>query len=182
MKTLLINLSFFIIISVSTSWGEDRYRDYVNGIDASDHWFRIGSFEMKSSEGMREIDLFYTDSSKSPQDTEPRFWIVPNNFNLFCVWKGADGSWKHRKVFGGSRITFLRVTPSKSTDKIVLQLRGTSSVDEPPEEPKRPSEIRKEANAPFDVEVSFDDENPVAKPKAEQDAAGQPATPPRVGD
>ena len=97
------------------------FRQYLNSIEGSDAWFRIGSYTIEHSGREIVFDLYYADSDKRP-DWPLKSYSYPNTFGLYCIWQLPDASWRHKEVAGVARTTFHKIASVKS-DKIELQLR-----------------------------------------------------------
>lgn len=158
--------------SASLTAGSDPYRDYLQSIVGFEHWTRIGSYEVRDGEKPRKFDLFYHDSDLRSDGKDVGWWIYPNSFGLYCVWKNEDGQWTHKEIGGRSRVGFCRMA-SVEKDRIIVELHGkyhrVIRAGETPGEAELKDDLHEKANQPFQLEVVFVNGVPATKPLAEQD-------------
>lgn len=175
MTKFITCLSILVVMgSASLSAERDPYRDYLHSIDGFEHWFRIGTYEIRDGEKLREFDLFYYDSDVRPNGKNVNWCIYPNSFGLYCVWKNEDGQWTHKEIGGRCRVGFSRVA-SEEKDRIIVELHGkfhrVIRADEMPEEADLKDKLHDKANQPFQLELVFVNGVPATKPLAKQDGS-----------
>ena len=185
LQTLLLALTLTAVVGVVVHRALQEepvpYRQYLNSIEGSDAWFRVGSYSVAQNSSTIEFDIYYFDSDRRP-DGPQNSWTYPNSFGLFCVWQSPDGSWHHKELAGSSRTTFHKVVAEK-TNEIELQLRSNfrmslSNNDETDFE--NLTRIH-DANKPYSCILMFENGNPVLKRMSENPHPDQQPKPPTAG-
>ncbi|MBT8038203.1 MAG: hypothetical protein KJO21_11720 [Verrucomicrobiae bacterium] len=181
-KSILI-LLFSVFSMVGYANDQSSYRTYLHNIDNFQNWFRVGSYNIKDENKVREVDIYYWDSGLRPDGKQVTSWTYPNLFGLYCVWKTDQGKWTHKEIAGSARVGFHQIVSAKD-NRLILELRGQFirfiEADETAEESKAEDKMHSEANKPFKREVIFKDGVPDLISLAEQDGADQPATAPEL--
>jgi len=141
---------------------------------------RIGSFFLDEGEGPILVDLFFIDSNLDPQKQGFVEKAEVNGFELIALWRDRNSNWHWKSIIGGNRLMFESVDETQK-NKISVNLKSPDfEIHEkmPPFEGKVEIRIEKGVLS-FDLldwpktklESQFEPD-----PRAQQDAAGQPAT------
>ena len=175
MTRLFLLLATFALCPAVRAEG-DSYRSYLKAIDGYNRLFRIGTYQLKDGNVIRDFDLFYYQSDKRPYGQRPTRIALPLSFDLFCIWKNDSGQWTHKEILGLSidafdRVDFVQVSPvvtQAAEASLAIELIRT----EGPHKRGKPKKT-----SPLHFTLKFSDGIPIAAPvqkQGEQVAAPNP--------